>query len=123
MPSVLFWTAARLIHKPSETHPGQHKGKPNIMNNEEIQQEEWLQAQREDFDLFLARHEWTNAQAVIDSLRESGYEHSADILRKAYLKAQYESTKDWDNEGKLGEEQRESSHDDFVERQGGSYLD
>ena len=43
-----------------------------------------------DFDMFLAKQDWKNAQAVIDSLRDIGQGHLADILRKAYLKKQYE---------------------------------
>lgn len=93
------------------------------MNDIDTHNEEVLQSKREDFDLFLAKEDWKNAQAVIDSIREDGHELSADILRKAYLKAQYESKKDFDNEGKLNEEQRESDHRDFVERQGGTFLD
>lgn len=92
------------------------------MNEPDIHNEEVLQSKREDFDLFIAKQDWKGAQTVIDSIREDGHEHSADILRKAYLKAQYES-KDWDNEGKLNEEERENDHSTWVEQQGGSYLD
>lgn len=92
------------------------------MNKIDTHNEEVLQSKREDFDLFLAKEDWKGAQAVIDSIREDGHELSADILRKALLKAQYES-KDWDNEGKLNEEQREDSRSEWVEQQGGSYLE
>lgn len=93
------------------------------MNEVDTHNEEVIQSMREDFDMFLAKQDWKNAQAVIDALREiPGQDHSADILRKAYLKAQYES-KDWDNEGKLHEEQSEDSRSEWVEQQGGSYLD
>ena len=51
---------------------------------------QWLDGAREDFDSFLAKNDWVNAQAVIDAIREHGYAHSADILRKAFLKAQSE---------------------------------
>jgi len=54
----------------------------------------WLDGAQEDFDSFLAKNDWVNAQAVIDAVRENGYIHSADILRKAFLKAQYESEVD-----------------------------
>lgn len=43
-----------------------------------------------DFDMFLAQNDWKNSQAIIDTLREIGQDHLADILRKAYLKKQYE---------------------------------
>lgn len=64
------------------------------MNEIDTHNEEVLQSKREDFDMFLAKEDWVNAQAVIDSIRECGNPHSADILRKAFLKAQYETVKD-----------------------------
>ena len=51
---------------------------------------EWLYRAQEDFDSFLAKNDLVNAQAVMDAVRENGYIHSADILRKAFLKAQSE---------------------------------
>jgi hypothetical protein len=51
-----------------------------------------LEDAQSDFDTFLAQQDWVQAQDVIDNLRDIGFEHEADILRKAYLKAQYEST-------------------------------
>ena len=51
---------------------------------------QWLDGAQEDFDSFLAKNDWVNAQAVIDAVRENGYSHSADILHKAFLKAQSE---------------------------------
>ena len=55
---------------------------------------EWLYRAQEDFDSFLAKNDLVNAQAVMDAVRENGYIHSADILRKAFLKAQSESEVD-----------------------------
>jgi len=54
----------------------------------------WLDTAQEDFDSFLVKNDWVNAQAVIDAIRENGFSHSADILRKALLKAQHESEVD-----------------------------
>lgn len=53
---------------------------------------EWKEDAKDDFDEFIARRNWVSAQAIIDNFYEHGFEHEAVILRKAYLKAQYEST-------------------------------
>lgn len=53
---------------------------------------QFLESAQEDFDQFLAAKDWKNAQAIVDNLFDTGFEHEATILRKAYLQAQYEST-------------------------------
>lgn len=73
-----------------------------------------------DFDMFLAKEDWKNAQIIIDNLWDLKQDVLAEASRRALLR---EQSKDWDNEGKLNDEERESDHSDFVERQGGSYLD
>lgn len=69
------------------------------MKDQDRANEDWLQGAREDFDMFLSQINWSkyrsdennrNCLAVIDSIRENGHEHSADILKKAYLKKQYD---------------------------------
>jgi len=54
---------------------------------------EILEAQQEDFDEFLAKKDWKNAQAIIDNLWETGFAHEAEILRKELLKKQYQFTR------------------------------
>lgn len=53
---------------------------------------EYLEAAQGDFDEFLAARDYKNAQAVIDNLWEQGFNHEAEIMRRAYLRAKYEST-------------------------------
>ena len=66
------------------------------MTDHNTANEEWAQAAREDYDVFAAKREWNNCQAVIDSLRENGFEHKADILRKDLINTQHiVSVGDW----------------------------
>lgn len=51
----------------------------------------WIEDKQGDFDEFLAKKDWVNAQAVVDSFWELGFNHEAELLRRAFLRAQYES--------------------------------
>lgn len=55
-----------------------------------IQNDVWKESAREDFDTFLAKGQWVNAQAIVDSFSENGFEHESVILRKSLLRAQFE---------------------------------
>jgi uncharacterized Zn finger protein len=58
------------------------------MKDENTYNEEFLEAQREDFYQFLAETDWKNAQAIVDNLYELGATLEATYLRKALLNAQ-----------------------------------
>jgi len=50
---------------------------------------EWLEDAKDDFDSFIAERNWVSAQAIIDNLWEQGFNHEAELLRRAFLRAQY----------------------------------
>lgn len=52
---------------------------------------EWLEDAKDDFDSFVAERNWVDTQAIIDNLWEQGFNHEAELLRRAFLRAQYES--------------------------------
>jgi hypothetical protein len=60
----------------------------------ELLNETYLEAAREDFDGFLKKHEWKNAQAIIDNLYDLNLTVEATKLRKEYLNAQYDYAED-----------------------------
>lgn len=68
---------------------GDRKSKCLIMSYE-ANQESYLADCQADLDMFLSQRNWKDAQAVIDSVREQGYENEANIMRKSYLRAQDE---------------------------------
>lgn len=51
----------------------------------------WMEDKQGDFDEFLAKKDWVNAQAIVDSFWELGFNHEAELLRRTLLRAQYES--------------------------------
>lgn len=48
----------------------------------------FVEDQQDDFDLFLSQKNWVSAQAIIDNLYETGFEHEAVVLRKSLLNTQ-----------------------------------
>lgn len=60
------------------------------MKDIETANEEYLQAQQEDFYGFLKENRWSDAQCVVDNLYDLGLTAEAVTLRKALLNAQVE---------------------------------
>lgn len=58
------------------------------MKDIDVANEEYVEAQIADVEQFLAETRWSDAQAVIDNLYETGFEDAATELRKKLLNAQ-----------------------------------